>query len=208
LFVSSGLYSEWNDLTKTNAALVFDRILRSMLEQTLPQRNLESIEQVTLPVDSGDRRVEYTLTRPSGVRESLAVDALGADAYGVTIRNVTQSGNYLVAANRTGESASDTSDTKLWEIPLAVNGPERESHLQSLDAAGLRERLGAANYRWIERDEAISLEGAQISGQNLWRWLLLLVLAGLLAELLILAWPTLNRIAGLRTGRAEGGESA
>jgi hypothetical protein len=208
LFVASGLYSEWNDLTKTNAALVFDRILRSMLEQTLPKRNLESVEQITLPVDSGDRRVEYTLTRPSGSRESLAVDALGADAYGVSIRNITQSGSYLVAANRTGDSAAEASDTKLWEVPLAVNGPERESHLQSLDAAGLKERLGAANYRWIERDEAISLEGAQISGQNLWKWLMLLVLVGLLGELLILAWPTLARRASFQSRTARGEQPA
>jgi len=193
VFVASGVYSSWNDLTKTNATLLFDRILRSLLEETLPRRNLESVEQLTLPVESGDRRVRYTLTRPSGLKETLAIDALGSDRYGVTIRNITQCGKYVVTAERATEDADSAVETRLWEIPLVVNGPERESQLQTLDAAGLRERLGEANYRWVERDEPISLAGAQIRGQDLWKWLMLLVLVGLLAELVILAWPVMAK---------------
>ncbi len=201
LFFSSGVFSEWNDLTKTNAALVFDRIFRFLLQDTLPRRNLEAVEQVTLPVESGDRRVNYTLTRPGQPAETLTVDALGGDTYGVTIRNITQSGHYLVAATRSIDpaAAQSTEPDKLWSIPLAVNGPERESELRSIDAAELRKRLGNANYRWIERDEPISLEGAQISFQNLWKWLIWLVLVGLLTELAVLAWPNLKRLKGGKT---------
>ena len=195
LFFSSGVFSEWNDLTKTNAALVFDRIFRSMLQETLPRRNLEAVEQVTLPVESGDRRVTYTLTRPGQPAEALNVDALGGETYGVTIRNITKSGHYLVSATQTVDpAAAQSADAdNLWSVPLAVNGPERESELRSIDVAELRKRLGNANYRWIERDEQISLEGAQISLQNLWKWLIWLVLMGLLVELLILAWPNLKQ---------------
>jgi hypothetical protein len=195
LFFASAVFSDWNDLTKTNAALVFDRIFRFLLQNTLPRRNVEAVEQITLPVESGDRRITYALTRPGQTAEALTVDALGADKYGVTVRNITQSGHYLVAAARAVEQSADPSlePEKLWTVPLAVNGPERESELRSIDAAELRKRLGNANYRWIERDEPISLEGAQVSLQNLWKWLIWLVLVGLLAELLILAWPNLKQ---------------
>ena len=193
VFVSSGVYSEWNDLTRTNAVLVFDRVLRMMLEATLPRRNAESVEQLTIPVASGDRRVQYTLARPSGAKESLSIDALGADAYGVSIRNVTQCGHYLVTAQRDADNEAESLEAKLWEIPLAVNGPKQESQLVTLDPAGLRERLGDANYRWIEKDEPISLAGAQVHGQDLWKWLLGLVLVALLVELLVLAWPDLSK---------------
>ncbi|MDB5338508.1 MAG: hypothetical protein JWN70_4127 [Planctomycetaceae bacterium] len=195
LFYSSSTFSEWNDLTKTNAALVFDRIFRFMLQDTLPRRNLEAVEQVTLPVESGDRRVTYTLTRPGQPAETLNVDALGGETYGVTIRNITKSGHYLVSAVQSVDPAAAQSaePDKLWSVPLAVNGPERESELRSIDAAELRKRLGNANYRWIERDEQISLEGAQISLQNLWKWLIWLVLVGLLVELVMLAWPNLKQ---------------
>jgi hypothetical protein len=74
-------------------------------------------------------------------------------------------------------------------IPLAINGPARESELEWFDALALRERLGDASFRWIERDEPISLEGAQIRGRNLWKPLVMLVLAGLLLEMLLLARP-------------------
>lgn len=195
LFYSSSAFSDWNDLTKTNAALVFDRIFRFMLQETLPRRNLEAVEQVTLPVESGDRRVNYTLTRPGQPAETLNVDALGGETYGVTIRNITQSGHYLVSAVRSSDPAAAQSaePDNLWSVPLAVNGPERESELRSIDATELRKRLGNANYRWIEQDEQISLEGAQISLQNLWKWLIWLVLVGLLVELVMLAWPNLKQ---------------
>ena len=195
LFYSSSAFSDWNDLTKTNAALVFDRIFRFMLQDTLPRRNLEAVEQVTLPVESGDRRVTYTLTRPGQPAETLNVDALGGETYGVTIRNITKSGHYLVSAVRSIDPAAAQSaePDNLWSVPLAVNGPERESELRSIDAAELKKRLGNANYRWIEQDEQISLEGAQISLQNLWKWLIWLVLVGLLVELAMLAWPHLKQ---------------
>ncbi len=195
MFFASAAFSDWNDITKTNAALMFDRIFRFLLQDTLPRRNLEAIEQITLPVESADRRVSYTLTRPGQPAEALNVDALGGETYGVTIRNITKSGHYLVSATRSIDPAAAQSaePDKLWTIPLAVNGPERESELRSIDAGELRKRLGNANYRWIERDEQISLEGAQISLQNLWKTLMWLVLVGLLAELVILAWPNLKK---------------
>jgi hypothetical protein len=171
-----------------------------MLERTLPERNLPTSEQITLPV--AERGALYDLTRPDGSSERLTVDALGADAYGVAIRGATQRGIYKVtalkeSASSEGESTSgQPATTRLWETTLAVNGPARESEPAVLDAVALQERMGAASYRWIGRSDPITLEGSLIRGQNLWKWLIALVLLGLLAELTILARPIAAREAG------------
>ena len=81
-------------------------------------------------------------------------------------------------------------NAKLWEIPLAVNGAADESDLSVLDPDALAERMGDSPYRWVGRDQTIQLAGAPIRGQDLWRWLTLAVLAGLVAELAILARPS------------------
>ncbi len=124
----------------------------------------------------------------------LQVDALGADLYGVTLNNLTARGIYTVTAVKGDVSAeSEPAAAKLWEVNVAVNGPPRESELATIDPLTLKERMGDANYRWVGPGEQISLEGAQVRFQDLWKWLILLVLAGLLAEMLILARPVLAR---------------
>lgn len=196
VFFSSGVFSDWNDLPKRDAIVVFDRIFRSMLEDTFPRRTIAAVEQLTLPVESADRHVNYTLTRPGQSVEALTVGAVDGANYGVSVREMVDAGYYSVAATRVADSAvADAATIPLWEIPLAVNGPIRESNLRSIEAPELRKRLGNANYRWIERDEPISLEGAQISLQNLWKWLIWMVLVGLILELVVLAWPNARRPA-------------
>ncbi len=226
---SRGALSDWNNLTKDNPVLLFDRIIRTQLEETLPRRNFDSGERITLPAERGEQ-MQYTLTRPE-VKEAaspdesaaddsdaqspdlanvpkreeiLPVDALGAETFGISVRNATRAGHYVVTARRlVDESAGPTipvsltpdapplerSGEKRREMVLAVNGPASESDLRSLDAAMLKERLGDANYRWIESDEPIALEGAQVRGRDLWKWLAGICLAGLLLEMFVLSWP-------------------
>ena len=124
----------------------------------------------------------------------LQVDALGADVYGVTLGNLTSRGIYTVTAVKGDVSAeNENAAVKLWEVNLAVNGPARESELATIDPISLKDRMGDANYRYVGPGEQISLEGAQVRFQDLWKWLILLVLIGLLAEMLILARPILAR---------------
>jgi len=188
LLVTSGMFSTWNTLPKTNAMLLMDRILRAHLERTLPERNLSTFDQLTLPVS--DRNAMYTLARPDGRTEPLMVEALGADAYGLRVRGALERGIYKVTSYRMDQSASQEGfDNKLSEIVLAVNGPATESEPAVIDEAGLRERSGEAKYRWVARGEPISLEGSLVRGQNLWKWLIAAVLACLLLELAVLAKP-------------------
>ena len=196
LLVTTGVLSNWNTLPKDKAVFIYDRLLRGMLAGTLPERTLTSAEQITIPVV--DRNGMYTLKRPGmsegQAPEVLQVDALGADLYGVTLSNLTARGIYTVTAVKGDVSAeNEAAAAKLWEVNLAVNGPARESELATIDPVSLKERMGDANYRWVGPGEQISLEGAQVRFQDLWKWLIMLVLAGLLAEMLILARPVLAR---------------
>lgn len=78
-------------------------------------------------------------------------------------------------------------------IPLALNGPARESDLAPLTAAKLETLEANESLRWLSSGEAISLEGAQLRGQGSWWYLALAVLLALIGELVILARMTAAR---------------
>jgi hypothetical protein len=202
LFVSTGVFANassatpgWNNLATTDAVLLFDRIFRDMLQRTLPQRNLDSVESLTLPIAAGDRRDRFLLTRPGGGLEPLGVDALGSDLYGVTVRNVAARGLYRITALKPESAELQGRDERHWEVTLAVNGPAIESELRSLNESALADRLKDVNYRFVPGGEEISLEGAQVEGQGLWRWFLASLLVCLALEMLVLAWPTVAKEA-------------
>jgi hypothetical protein len=206
LFFGSGVLTDWNTLTQTNAVLMFDRIFRAMLERTLPRRNLDSVEQIFLPLDAAQRGNRFLLLRPDPLMdgllgtardladaEPLAVESIGNDQSGITARNIAQRGIYqlLSLPPESGEIPAQTAP--LWEIPFAVNGPATESELLPLNEEEISARLAGVTYRWIPRDEPLSLDGARLRGQNLWKWLMALALLTLLLEMLLLAWPALRR---------------
>jgi hypothetical protein len=127
----------------------------------------------------------------SGHEEPLTVDVLATDRYGVTIANRTQRGFYHVVAtqNKSKDSSQEGQGPKLWDILLAVNGPAQESEL------GVDERLAsaAADGPTTLRDaaQASSAAARPVQPQHeLWKWGLLAVLACLLVELALLAWPS------------------
>ncbi len=66
-----------------------------------------------------------------------------------------------------------------------------------MNEAGLAERLkrGELPLR-RRRASTISLEGAQVEGQDLWKWFLAAVLACLALEMIVLAWPAAAKEAG------------
>jgi hypothetical protein len=169
---------------------LFDRVFRSMLQDTLPVRNFTTSRQAVLPVDPQDRGLRFTLTPPKRPEEPLMLDALGGDLYGLTVNNMSERGIYRVAAYRQESSAAQGAESKVWEIPLAADGPERESELQTLNQAALAERAGGNNYRWVARAESIQLDGSQVRGQNLWKTLMGSVLACVLLELVVLSRPS------------------
>lgn len=205
LFDSSGLQSSWNNLIRTNAVLMFDRILRAMLGRTLPPRNFSTTGQIGIPIPAADRRAAFTLERPAvsgqdaAAPESMTVDVLGPEQYGVTVRDVLDRGHYRVRSVRDDAAAGEA--PQRWDVSLAVNGSQSESELKGIDESLLQERMGDINYRWVEGSEPIHLEGAKISGGDLWKGLMLCVLLALFVELAILAWPGVTREWAARGGR-------
>jgi len=194
-FLSTGLFSSWNTLTSTNAILMFDRMLRQLLEDTLPRRNYETGDVVTLAARRSDQ-LRWELVQPDGSRDAISVEALSAERFGLRIHRAVNNGHYDVLSTSTeatpsgAAGSSDTTNQKSESAALlAFNCPPEESQLETLDALTFQERAGIEGYRWLESDETISVEGARIRGRDLWKWLIGAVLVFLPSEMLILAWP-------------------
>jgi hypothetical protein len=202
-FLATGCLPQWNLLSVSGVWVVMEKIMRAQLAETLPNRNLIQIEQWQVPVS--DNLGRFTLQRPqnsgtSGREEPLAVEALGGDEYGLTIRNVTQRGIYKVRQYR--NVSEGTTNDPIAVTPFAVNGPAEESQLQSLTQLKFAElnqsKESNATVKpaiiWIERGEPVNLSSTAAWGESLWWWFALTVLLCLLFEMLIAAWPSWNRV--------------
>lgn len=183
VFVSSGLFGPWNTLSKTNAMLLFDRLLRGLIAATLPPATFETADQIVVPVAAGDRTATLSVERPDATSETLSIEALGGDAVGVAVRDATRRGVYTVSATAADDGLA------LWKRPLAVNPPVGESPPDVLDAGSFAARTGAdSGLRWVAPGEPIGVDGARVSGQGIWWWLLAASGACLAAEQVVLAW--------------------
>jgi hypothetical protein len=200
IFAASGLASSWNTIATTNAIVVFDRILRSLIEDTLPERNFAARERMTLPLPSDDPNLAVSLARPGRAEadEPLDVGYIGVDLTGnavqrgVTVTNLLTRGVYRVAGFRTASLADPalTANQPVWEVPLVVSGAAAESDLTPMARAEFDELSATANLRWIGPTDNISLAGVAIRGQSSWWWLALIVLCILLVEMSVLGWPS------------------
>jgi hypothetical protein len=195
VFAASGVLSNWNTLSKTNAIVMFDRILRSRMQATLPTRNYPGVERIAVPLPGGAREDRIVLFRPGqGTRgESLDSGFLGTDQLGVSIDRPVERGIYRLQALGSMAAAAGSADPPpRWQLELAVNGDEVESDLEPLARPVFEQQAVSKQLRWIDATEEISLAGARIRGQDLWWWLTLLVLLLLLAELGIILWPAMS----------------
>lgn len=221
LFVSSGVFRDWNNMTAEYAVVVFDRIVRRALLRSIPRRTLSSSEPLVVPVGPAQRSARILLTDPEGRTETLAVEALGADRYGIRIPPLGRRGiwrltaysqeNFSLGTRRLGSDSAAGSpsvsvpagsgtaseprslpEAKLWEMPLAVNGPAEESDLTPLAESEIRDRAG--NFPLVLRtaDESFSGSPTAVLREDYWRWLIGAVLVGLLVEGILLAWPVLR----------------
>lgn len=193
LFVTTGVFRQWNTLTATNAAVIFDRILRDMLRQTLPERNTDTTRPLIIPVGDELRGARFALESPGGQVQSLSAEALGPHRAGLRLPVFAQRGIYRLTAFATPETPQAARGTRLWETVVAVNGPAEESDIELLQELDWRDRLAGADCHWVPEGETLSIAAASVLGHELWQWLLGLVLLGLLLELIILARPLATR---------------
>ena len=189
---TSGVTSPWNLLRGSGAMYLFHRASCQLMEGTLPLRNSIAGQKITLPVERrGD--VRYWVQRPSGVKEPLSVDAIGANVSGVTLRRPLMAGSYVITSEQAESASAASAANLLDEIPFAVNGAESESLLSAISISDLQQKLGHDDVRILGADEPIRLEGGARRGQDLWKLFGWLVLGCLLLEMLVLAWPMLGR---------------
>jgi hypothetical protein len=188
VFLASGTYGDWwtgwNALSRRDSVVLYDRILRSMLERTLPVRNQQIGIPLVMPIDAADRRDRFVINRPGGAPEELAVEVLEGDTYGLILRDITERGTYSV------ERVADSKEPLVQKV--AFNGPAEESDIGVLDEEELTKRMAGANSKWIGKGRKISLQGARVRGEQLWKWLIWSVLLLFVVERIIIAWPNLT----------------
>ncbi|MGC3972283.1 MAG: hypothetical protein QM775_34570 [Pirellulales bacterium] len=145
------------------------------------------------------------LVHPDLRQEPVMVDALGGDKYALVLRDLPQRGVYRVVA-READAAVEGSVTEktLYELPLAVAGPESESRLAAIERDAAMAGVDTAKVRWLGPQDEIGTAGATVRGQYLWKWLMAGVLLLLLAELAVIRWmrPTMTLRTPSQSGSA------
>lgn len=198
LLALSGIGSDWNNLPRTNAVVLLDRLLRRMLRPGLPERTVETFTTLEVPLAAQDRRMQFECQRPDGTREALTVEALGPEEYGVVLRNLSHRGIYRVAAVAERSAGPNTANVPATpDVIVAVNGPEAESNLMEIESGELASRLSP--------ESSLSTSGAagivsreSGSRREFWRVFLWCSLACLVSEMGVL-WLVNARAGRLRS---------
>ena len=185
VMMTTGCFPRWNNLAAEYGVVLLDKLLRGLLARTLPNRTFGPVREVFVPVDSADQGAEFTVTGPGGSDPQPArVEARGGEAYGLILRSVQRRGCYRVQRRPSAAGKTDG-----WTMLLAVNGPADESELASLGEEDLSRRLEGVPLRWVGGEEPIRLEGATRTGQDYWKYLMVLAMACLIAEMAFLMAP-------------------
>jgi hypothetical protein len=188
VFCASGLLSSWNTLPKTNAVLMFDRLLRGMVQRTLPERNFSPSDQLTIPLPSNSAGLALTLSRPGQINEQpLEVSYTSASERGVLMTGLLERGVYWIRGWRGGAATAGLKPA--WELPLAVGGESAESDLTAVGPREMEKLADERLLRWVAAGEPIDLAGDATAGQSTWWWLALVVLLLLVMEMSIIAFP-------------------
>jgi len=188
LFMSSGLSSDWNTLSKSNAVVMLDRLAREMIRSTIADRNraTRSGIQVELPVSARDSTV--MLQRPDhGVAVPLESGYFDRDRFGVTIRDAYRRGVYKVTAMPDDVNGVRQSADPIWDAELAVNGDAAESDLTAADDAAISALAQHVTVSLAHSGDEVSLAETHTIAHGLWWWCTLVALGLILAETLTLA---------------------
>jgi hypothetical protein len=191
LFASTGLLPHWNNLSQTNAVILWDHLLRGLMRSTLRNGNFRPRREIQLAVAPEDRMAKVQLQRP-GLRslpDYLEVGFIGQEQYGVTIRDAWDRGVYTISAFESPESTmAGGAGEALWQQTVAVGGESGESDLTSLSGECWNNISASTGLVLLRSGESLGAVAADMTGRNYWWWLSLAVLVVLLAELAVLAW--------------------
>lgn len=176
VFLASGIAPRWNTLAVTRAALLLDRLARTMLARTFDRRNLPPIDRCTVRLDGDQSSERYLLVRPNGVSERVLPASLADDQNGLILRRLDERGIYHIFA---GDLVPADQDDRPAVAVLAVNGPEAESDSRPIDPADLR--VGGRPVRLLPAEGTPEVASGIAHGP-MWWWLLTAALFALVVE--------------------------
>lgn len=184
LFITTGLAPQWNTIARDSHIVVFGRLLRAQLVNSIPQRNRLPSERIASQLSINTNEQSVWLQRPdaSETFSPLDVGYLAGDQRGVVIEGAYQRGVYKIVKSPVDEAPDD--NATVVDL-LAINGFADESELQTLSPTEFDKRFGAEPVYWVARNQPISLSGPRQVGRNLWWILALAVLLLLIFELLV-----------------------
>ena len=201
VMLMTGMWPLWNTIALDDSMLLLDRIVRSLLVHTLPDRTFGPESEIVIPVAPADQTADFTVQVPGGDEGRLqSVEALGPQSYGLLLRSVQQRGVYRIHRRRRVAKGEDPTQADASTMVLAVNGPAEESELAGRAETDLPDKIGKTKVTWTGPDSAIVLAGQTYAGHDLWQVLMGLALACILLEMvLLISW----RLAGLPKTSAE-----
>lgn len=195
--ISTGIRPGWNNLALENSVLLLDRIMRSLLLRSLPDRTFGPEREIAIPVGAAGQGAEFAIRSPGRPQPRVqSVEALGAKGYGLVLRSLGRRGLYRIRRRTPDADGPGARRKDDWEMVLAINGPQAESELDSLNAGDVPGQIGPAAVRWIEADEKIRLEGKTYIDYDVWKVLMCLVLGCLVLEMGLLSGWRQRRRAG------------
>lgn len=218
VFITTGVFRDWNTLPASYAVVIFDRLLRRLVDSTCPRRNLTTGDVFRLVVDNPQTE-QWQLVMPDGATQPVVIGAMGTRHHGITLQGfprrglyrlirheisgdtggISAAGNSLTASQGTAsqQSPSERASVRLpgplvEEVLLAVRGPEEESIPDYLSAEEIKDVFGRSQVVWSDGRDT-SLAGRQ---REWWPWLVLAALVGLIGELGLLARSSRQAEAG------------
>jgi hypothetical protein len=201
LMLTTSLRPQWNTLSKTNAVVTLDRIVRHLVRDTLPIQDLETNESITLPLPSGVQRSAISLFRPDQTTaETLARDARADEGADVSIANALERGVYRL-------NASDEQSGAIWNFPIAVNGPTVESHLKKASDDATARFAARRNVTLTTFGDSVSLRDMFQPRQGMAWWLVALVLGLLFVESIALTASTVLSFGHLSLWERSGSQA-
>jgi len=209
VMLTSGMWPTWNTIALSDGVLLFDRIVRSLLLRSLPDRTFGPESVIVIPVAPADQTADFTVQTPGQSEGRLqGVEALGPQSYGLLLRSVDRRGVYQIHRSRRRSKGDAAAPGDESTMVLAVNGSPAESELTPQLEADLPEKIGKTEVTWTGSDQAIVVAGRTYGGYDLWQILMVLALGCILLEMVFLVVWRLTGLARMSAVAGRAGQEA
>ncbi|MGB9688095.1 hypothetical protein, partial [Thermogutta sp.] len=207
VFITSGLFRDWNTMCASYAVVVYDRLLRRLVDSTCPRRNLATSDVFRLAVDDPTGE-SWQLVGPDGEVRPLFPEALEARRYGIVIRGFPHRGLYHLVCYQGSAGGAASENSEGFRVSSAINGGQRDRQVTSPVLGRPMENIPLAVAGPAEESVPDYLRAEEISSQlrgshilvngggndavagrsrEWWPWFILAAALGLISEMGLLA---------------------